>query len=105
MKTTADRLVIALGDPAGIGAEVTLKALARPRPAGQEVVLVGCGRWLQDCHRQLLARSDAPLADPDAFPLVDIPLEQPVVPGVSSPAAGAASFAWLSEAVAPAPPG
>ena len=45
MKTTADRLVIALGDPAGIGAEVTLKALAQPRPAGQEVVLVGCGRW------------------------------------------------------------
>jgi len=99
MKTTADRLVIALGDPAGIGAEVTLNALARPRPAGQEVVLVGCGRWLRECHRQLLAHSDAPLADPDAFPLVDIPLEQPVVPGVSSPAAGAASFAWLTEAV------
>jgi 4-hydroxythreonine-4-phosphate dehydrogenase len=100
MKTTADRLVIALGDPAGIGAEVTLKALARPRPAGQEVVLVGCGRWLRECHRQLLACSDAPLADPEAFALVDIPLAEPVVPGVSSPAAGAASFAWLSEAVA-----
>ncbi|MCT0208984.1 4-hydroxythreonine-4-phosphate dehydrogenase PdxA [Synechococcus sp. CS-1332] len=100
MKTTADRLVIALGDPAGIGAEVTLKALAQPRPAGQDVVLVGCGRWLRDCHHQLLACSNAPLADPDDFALEDVPLELPVVPGVSSRAAGAASFAWLTRAVA-----
>ena len=92
--------MIALGDPAGIGAEVTLKALAQPRPAGQEVVLVGCGRWLRDCHRHLLTCSDAPLADPDDFALEDVPLEQPVVPGVSHAAAGAASFAWLTRAVA-----
>ncbi|WP_216904296.1 4-hydroxythreonine-4-phosphate dehydrogenase PdxA [Synechococcus sp. CCY 9618] len=99
MKTTSGRLVIALGDPAGIGAEVTLKALALPPPPGREVVLVGCGRWLRDCHRRLQECSGVPLADPSAFALVDVPLEQPIRPGVSSPAAGAASFTWLTRAV------
>jgi 4-hydroxythreonine-4-phosphate dehydrogenase len=99
MKTSSGRLVIALGDPAGIGAEVTLKALARSRVASGDVVLVGCGRWLRQSHALLSRRSGDPLADPSDFALVDIPLEQSVVPGVSGPAAGAASFAWLTRAV------
>ncbi len=98
MKTPSGRLVIALGDPAGIGAEVTLKALAGPRASGREVVLVGCRRWLRECHGLLARSSRDPLADPADLPVVDIPLEQPVVPGVSDPAAGAASFAWLTRA-------
>lgn len=100
MKTPSGRLVIALGDPAGIGAEVTLKALAEPGSADGEVVLVGCRRWLQDSYLRLREGSDVPVADPADFGLVDVPLEQPIMPGESGPAAGAASFAWLTRAVA-----
>lgn len=96
--STAGRLAIALGDPAGIGAEVVLKALARPLPTGLEPVLVGCRRWLEASHAALRQRSEAPLRDPASLEIVDHPLEQPVRPGESGPAAGAASFAWLEAA-------
>ena len=59
----AAALVIALGDPAGIGAEVTLKALARPRPHGAEITLVGCRHWLERAYSQLKGQGAGPLAD------------------------------------------
>ena len=93
------RLAISLGDPAGIGAEVTLKALAhwpedQPRP-----LLVGCRRWLEACHRALQAGGTTDLADPADLELLDLPLEQPIAAGEPGAASGAASFAWLSAAV------
>ena len=92
-------LALALGDPAGIGAEVVLKALAhwpseRPRP-----LLVGCRRWLERSHGQLRACSDAPLADPADLEVIDLPLPRPLAPGDSGAASGDASFHWLTEAV------
>ncbi|MEX1323269.1 MAG: 4-hydroxythreonine-4-phosphate dehydrogenase PdxA [Synechococcaceae cyanobacterium] len=92
------RLAIALGDPAGIGAEVVLKALALPLPAGLEPVLVGCRRWLENCHGTLRRHCEAPLRDPASLEMVDLPLDRPVRPGQSGPTAGAASFAWLEAA-------
>ncbi|MCU0528073.1 MAG: 4-hydroxythreonine-4-phosphate dehydrogenase PdxA [Cyanobium sp. Prado107] len=92
------RLAIAMGDPAGIGAEVVLKALAGPLPEGLEPVLVGCRRWLEASHAELQHHSDAPLRDPADLEIVDLPLDRPVRPGHSGPAAGAASFAWLEAA-------
>jgi len=94
------RLAISLGDPAGIGAEVVLKALARPWPAHLEPVLVGCRRWLEESYLALRAHSDAPLRDPAELEVRDLPLSRPVPSGVSRPEAGAASFAWLSAATA-----
>ncbi|MFM7265263.1 MAG: 4-hydroxythreonine-4-phosphate dehydrogenase PdxA, partial [Cyanobium sp.] len=84
----------------GIGAEVTLRALGRLRPDPASVVLVGCRRWLEESHQQLLAAGVDDLADPAAFPVCDQPLETPVQAGHSGPAEGAASFAWLTRAVA-----
>jgi 4-hydroxythreonine-4-phosphate dehydrogenase len=95
---TVPDLVIALGDPAGIGAEVVLKALAEPRAQRQRLVLVGCRRWLETTYQQLRSCSDGPLADPADLEVLDLPLEAPVRPGESSAVAGAASFAWLSRA-------
>jgi 4-hydroxythreonine-4-phosphate dehydrogenase len=92
------RLAIALGDPGGIGAEVVLKALARPLPEGLDPVLVGCRRWLEASHAELRRRSDAPLRDPADVEILDCPLDRPVRPGQSGPSAGAASFAWLEAA-------
>jgi 4-hydroxythreonine-4-phosphate dehydrogenase len=100
-KPGAAPLAIALGDPAGIGAEVTLKALAllaRKAEGGPNVVLVGCRQWLLESHRCLLATGCRDLADPEGLSMVDVPLADPVEPGVGSPTSGAASFAWLTRA-------
>jgi 4-hydroxythreonine-4-phosphate dehydrogenase len=96
---SASPLVIALGDPAGIGAEVTLKALAQRRPEQRHVELVGCRRWLEETYMLLRDRSPDPVADPAAFTIIDLPLERPVRPGHSDAAAGAAGFHWLTHAV------
>ena len=50
---TPAQLAIALGDPAGIGAEVTLKALARAEWRSQQPLLVGCRRWLETSYQML----------------------------------------------------
>ncbi len=93
------RLAVSLGDPAGIGAEVTLKALAQ-WPADQpSPLLVGCRRWLERTYKQLNSCSTAPLADPAALEVLDLPLEQPLAPGQAGAASGDASFQWLSAAV------
>jgi len=94
-------LAVALGDPAGIGAEVTLKALAAlaDRPEGAPAVrLVGCRRWLHDQHQRLRATGCSDLADPQTLVVDDLPLAAPLEPGESGAAAGAASFAWLTHA-------
>ena len=94
------RLAIALGDPAGIGAEVTLKALAQPRlrALSPAPVLVGCRRWLEASYAALRQHSDAPLRDPAELDMVELPLEAPVTAGQSDAACGDASFAWLTQA-------
>ena len=93
-------LVIALGDPAGIGPEVVLKALARPETRGRPVRIVGCRRWLEHTYSSLSGRSAAPLADPATLDILDSPLVDPVTPGMGTAGSGEASFAWLSQAVA-----
>jgi 4-hydroxythreonine-4-phosphate dehydrogenase len=93
------RIAIALGDPAGIGAEVTLRALPQLGIDPRDVVLVGCRRWLEESHRRLLRTGGGELADPARYPLLDEPLESRVEAGVSGAAAGAASFRWLTRAV------
>jgi len=92
------RLAVALGDPAGIGAEVVLKALhgwpqERPRP-----LLVGCRHWLEQRYEALRDRSAEPLADPAQLELLDRPLAEPVAAGQAGAASGAASFQWLNAA-------
>jgi len=93
-------LVIALGDPAGIGPEVVLKALARPEARGRPVRIVGCRRWLEHTYSHLRERGAGPLADPATLDMLDSPLLDPVTPGVGTASSGAASFTWLSQAVA-----
>ena len=94
------RLAISLGDPAGIGAEVVLKALARPCPPGLQPVLVGCRRWLEQTYAALRSRSATPLRDPADLEVVDLPLSEPISLGQSTAAAGDAGFHWLTAASA-----
>jgi len=93
-------LAIALGDPAGIGAEVVLKALAHWPAEQANPVVVGCRSWLESQYLLLRDCSDAPLADPADLEVLDLPLQEAIAPGAAGAASGAASFQWLSEAVA-----
>ncbi len=93
------RLVIPVGDPAGIGAEVTLKALADASVSdGAEVTLVGSQAHLQETYDRLVATCD--LANPEWLTVLDVPLEQPVSLGMGNAASGAASFQYLDTAIA-----
>ncbi len=96
------RLAIALGDPAGIGAEVTLKALAQPEwnsAEARQPLLVGCRRWLETSYQQLRQHGLEPLRDPAELEIIDRPLAEPCRAGLSTPACGDASFTWLTDAV------
>jgi len=94
------RLAIALGDPAGIGAEVVLKALARLQADSPQVnpLLVGCRSWLQQSYEQLRQRCDEPLANPSELAVLDLPLQSTITPGKGSTSSGAAGFHWLTHA-------
>ncbi len=108
--TSADakqgRIALSLGDPAGIGAEVTLKALAGLADRGGRgawtgsagPLLVGCRRWLEASYQRLRAVAGEPLLDPAELEVLDLPLEAPLAPGSGDAASGAASFAWLTAA-------
>jgi 4-hydroxythreonine-4-phosphate dehydrogenase len=97
---SSQRLAIALGDPAGIGAEVVLKALASGRPEAEAPLLVGCRRWLEERYGALRRQAVGPLRDPAELELIDVPLAEPARAGVSTPACGDASFHWLTAATA-----
>ena len=93
-------LVIALGDPAGIGMEVVLKALASPEaPHGLEPLLVGCKRSLIRTHTRLRQQSNLPLPDLAALRVDDQPLQGIVHPGQPTTSGADAGFHWLTRAV------
>jgi 4-hydroxythreonine-4-phosphate dehydrogenase len=100
------RLAIPLGDPAGIGSEVVLKALANPQiHHSSEITLVGSRSLLEKTYSHLLAvGTKAPLAKPDHLTLLDIgldlELEQQIHCGRGNAASGAASFQFLEQAIA-----
>lgn len=98
------RLAIALGDPAGIGPEVVLKALPH-LPNNIDLTLVGNAAVLSQTfrHLQQIAPSVA-WANPDDWPIIDIPLEAElecqIAWGVGNAASGEASFRFLDRAIA-----
>jgi 4-hydroxythreonine-4-phosphate dehydrogenase len=105
------RIAIALGDPAGIGAEVTLKALADSCLVQQcSITLVGNRSLLQQAYDSIGqspsgGRHPQPCPPhPEQFPLIDIPLPNSVLEqiqsGVGNAASGAASFQFLETAIA-----
>jgi 4-hydroxythreonine-4-phosphate dehydrogenase len=94
------RLAIALGDPAGIGAEVVLKAVAQLQQENPDFqpLLVGCKSWLQQSYSALAERSSQPLANPALLAIKDLPLAEPVPPGRATALGGNAGFNWLTAA-------
>lgn len=102
------RLAITLGDPAGIGTEVILKALADPAIAPvSNLTLVGNRIFLEKTYQHLLHIGvETPLAHPDSLDILEVNLDHAtsaaIQPGVESEAGGAASFQYLETAIAQA---
>lgn len=101
------RLAITLGDPAGIGPEVVLKALADPEVTTDcEITVIGSRALLHSTYihlRQKLKEKEAFVA-PEQLSILDIELEESterqITIGVGNAASGAASFAYLEKAIA-----
>ncbi|WP_448380561.1 4-hydroxythreonine-4-phosphate dehydrogenase PdxA [Gloeomargarita sp.] len=91
-------LTLTLGDPAGIGPELILKACHRYRPRWP-VRVVGSARVLVDTYVRLRALGQA-AADPATLALVDVPTPEPVQPGQPSALTGALSVQYLQTALA-----
>lgn len=105
MKKEFPRLAVTLGDPAGIGPEVVLKALADPQVVQNcQVTIVGSRSLLNQTYWRLRSGElSTPLAHPDQFEILDVPLdaslEQQMQVGEASAATGEASFRYLETAI------
>ncbi|WP_026734814.1 4-hydroxythreonine-4-phosphate dehydrogenase PdxA [Fischerella sp. PCC 9605] len=100
------RLALTLGDPAGIGPEVILKALADPELSKNfDVTVVGSQELLLQNYTRVLVNGNlVPLANPENLSILDVPLEEQIkseiVIGTGNAASGAASFAYIECAIA-----
>ena len=99
------RLAIAVGDPAGIGTEVILKALADRSLVTHNLTLIGNRDLLSDRYEYLRQRLPATieLANPANLDIIDVPLSPAIRTGIQigqgNAASGAASFAYLDLAI------
>jgi 4-hydroxythreonine-4-phosphate dehydrogenase len=96
-------LALTLGDPAGVGPEIVVKAWLALRAQGPVFVAIG--------DADLLAAQGAPVtrvaslaegaaAFPDALPVLHLPLSAPVQPGKPSAAHAPAIVRWIETATA-----
>lgn len=100
------RLAVTLGDPAGIGPEVVLKALADPEVTQDcKVTVIGSQSLMQATYtklRQTLVDGET-LANPEQLSILDLELdaaiEQQITLGIGNAASGAASFSYLDAAI------
>ncbi len=100
------RLAVTLGDPAGIGTEVVLKALTDPG-VGQscDLTVVGNRDLLLKNYTRLQANENIDfLTNPAELSILDVSLDNnikdKVALGVENAASGAASFAYMEAAIA-----
>lgn len=102
---TRPHLGITLGDPAGIGPEVILKAISTYQWQEKcQITLFGSRHILRQTQVQLQAKSEHPILNPDDLTLVDLDegQESTILPGQSNALTGALSFGYLKAAIAQA---
>lgn len=94
------RLALTLGDPAGIGPEIVLKALADPSLRERaDITAIGDRAILQRTYESLRDVSTTPLVDPEQIDLLDCPTDDEIAIGTGDARSGAASFAYLQTAI------
>ena len=100
------RLAVTMGDPAGIGTEVILKALADPYlQRKDEIMIVGSRDLIVENYKRLnLLRKGVPLANLENLSVLDVPLNKKIKSNITlgkgNKASGAASFAYIETAIA-----
>jgi 4-hydroxythreonine-4-phosphate dehydrogenase len=99
------RLAVTIGDPAGIGAEIVLKALADSSLTENfQITIIGTYPLLKQTYEQLRCKSNSDLIAPDKLDVLDISIarqiEENIIIGRGNAASGAASFAYLDAAIA-----
>lgn len=100
------RLAVTLGDPAGIGPEVILKALADSKiTQGCDITVVGSRKLLEKIYANLCNSVSDPavFADPARLSILDVELNgdlADISPGTGNAASGGASFAYMESAIA-----
>ncbi len=103
MSLLLPKLALTLGDPAGIGPEIVLKALADPQvQACAQVTVVGERQVLEATYCLLRQQGAIGLADPVGIPVLECPSGfhlEPSRVGRGDAASGAASFAYLKTAI------
>jgi 4-hydroxythreonine-4-phosphate dehydrogenase len=99
-------LAVTLGDPAGIGPEIIVKAWSALRHGGPPFVVLGDARILGAASaagaaiiRPIGLPAEALQVFEDALPVLELPLNTPVVSGRPSPAAAPAIIRWIETAV------
>ncbi|HEY2750407.1 4-hydroxythreonine-4-phosphate dehydrogenase PdxA [Phenylobacterium sp.] len=99
-------LALTLGDPAGVGPEIIVKAWSELRREGPPFMVIGDFQAVASASaggasilRKVLAPAEAMTAFSDALPVLDLPLRAPVVAGRPSPAAAPAIIKWIETAV------
>ncbi|MBE9230695.1 4-hydroxythreonine-4-phosphate dehydrogenase PdxA [Cuspidothrix issatschenkoi LEGE 03284] len=96
------RLALTLGDPAGIGSEVILKALADPEVTQNcDVVVVGSKNLLAETYDNIskIIDSSLALANPAHLSMIDVPTAGDIIIGLGNGASGVASFAYMESAI------
>ncbi|WP_413175017.1 4-hydroxythreonine-4-phosphate dehydrogenase PdxA [Anabaena azotica] len=96
------RLAVTLGDPAGIGPEVILKALADSEVSQNcDVIVVGCRNLLTNEYKNLInnTNNSLDLVNPDELTVIDVPNSGEIMTGVGNAVSGAASFAYMECAI------
>ena len=102
---TKPRLVMTLGDPAGIGPEVVLKTLSQPRFEQQaDISVIGDRTLLQTTYEQLkTADGSLALRDPDSLSVIALNLPSQITAGIKigtgNKSSGEVSFRTLEQAI------
>jgi len=99
-------LALTLGDPAGVGPEITVKAWQALRGSGPPFVAIGDFETLAAASpagasilRRVKAPNEAAPLFAKALPVLDLPLAAPGIAGQPSAAAAPAVIAWIETAV------
>ena len=98
-KDNKNKLIISLGDPAGIGPEIILKALgSKSLNKKIQPLIVGCKNNIYETYTKLINHGIDNIPDPQKLEIIDIPLERKIIPGIVDEHTGSASFKWLFNA-------
>jgi len=99
-------LALSLGDPAGIGPEIVVKAWRALSDSGPSFMAIGDHELLKAAAvggeapvKRVAAASEAEAVFREALPVLDLPLQADVVAGHADPAHAPAVIRWIETAV------